>query len=375
MNTLREDFIVRLRPSSRGVEPTLLVRARSLPRITMTLSAVIHPPPPRLRLPPKWDSLQIASIMLVPVHTARIMLWQFCASTFETFFLGPNKIRYPFDFCGKNTFLYDILQVCNRPDIIDHASRIDIAQPHEDTDLCSLFYVVNISMDDLLASWRLVPATNSSPDPAWIRYLEIVESFGPFGAESWMTVHVSLMWLLDWFFLSPQILSYSTNKFCRKWRRMVRMRRDLNVSIAQRIQFSFPPCPPPMSGAVTLPLSETMPLITQSPVEIISPPLCGPNDINVFNTPTPSEDRGVTPTTSLVMPHPSRHKRHKKRKRKRRMDFYKKYFRPSPPPPQILQLPLAVTSMLDIHRSRSAGSFNVKDPPGTKCRDAYLPSR
>ncbi len=72
----------------------------------------------------------------------------------------------------------------NRPDIIDDASRVDIVHPHEESDLYMLFYVVNNSRDDLLASWRLVTATDFPPDPAWTRYLDIVESFGSFGAQS-----------------------------------------------------------------------------------------------------------------------------------------------------------------------------------------------
>jgi hypothetical protein len=124
-----------------------------------------------LRMPPKWDFLEIASFMLIRVHIARIMLWQYCATTFETFFLGStNKIRYPFDFCGKNTFLYDLPSSCHSPDIIDHASRIDIAHSLEETDPYSLFHVLNNSMDKLLT---IVPTTNFLPDPGWTRYLEL----------------------------------------------------------------------------------------------------------------------------------------------------------------------------------------------------------
>jgi hypothetical protein len=47
-----------------------LVRAGSLPWINTTLSAVI---PPRLHMPPKWDSLQVVSIIVVLFQCVRIM--------------------------------------------------------------------------------------------------------------------------------------------------------------------------------------------------------------------------------------------------------------------------------------------------------------
>lgn len=51
-----------------------IVRAGSLPWITTTLLAVI---PPRLHMPLKWDSLQTVSIIVVFVHSVRIMFWEY----------------------------------------------------------------------------------------------------------------------------------------------------------------------------------------------------------------------------------------------------------------------------------------------------------
>ncbi len=106
-------------------------------------------------------------------------------------------------------WLPSILRFCNRPDILDHASRIVITHPNEETDLYCLLYVINNSMDGLLASRTLASANDSPPDVGLekICYLEIVESFGSFGAKSWITVHVSHVasWLL--------ILLITTNSY------------------------------------------------------------------------------------------------------------------------------------------------------------------
>ena len=310
-----------------------------------------------MRHPPIWDPMQIHTIMLVPIPTARMMLWQYCHDTLVCFFCLTDQIRYPIGFCAQTTFLFDILRYSGCTDIITYATRIDISKPYDDTDLVALYHVVNHSMDATLASWR---ASNPPPDPIWSRYLQIVESFGPYGEESWLTVHLSFMWLLDWFFLTPSTISYSTNKFRRQWRLMTKIRRGLSNSILLRRKYSSPPYLPPKSKVdlehmvlATSTMTLTFPSNESSKADDPSFSSC------VF---TPTENIEVTPSFSLVMPLPSRHRRYKKRRRKRRMDFYKRYYR-LPPPPKIPQLPLADTAIPDLHRSRSAGSYNIKDPP------------
>jgi hypothetical protein len=80
--------------------------------------------------PPKWDGLQLSSIRLIPISIARYMIWDYCACTFETFFLGPtNAANFPIEFCGGgDQFTFNIILQCNRPDLYyDCASRIDIS--------------------------------------------------------------------------------------------------------------------------------------------------------------------------------------------------------------------------------------------------------
>jgi hypothetical protein len=117
------------------------------------------------------------------------------------------------------------------------------------------------------------PSSNP-PSTIWHRYLQILESFGPFGDECWLTVHASMWWLLDLFFLSPLSISYSTGKFCRKWRLMVNMRRSFNDAIKPYIcytSYSYIPriSPPPID---ILSLSENASSLDSAP-SICSPPL------------------------------------------------------------------------------------------------------
>ncbi len=88
-------------------------------------------------------------------------------------------------------------------------------------------------------------ASLASNDDIWTRYLQIVDSFAPFGPESGMTVHVSLSWLLDDFFLFQASLSFSSAKFCRRWRLMKRF----SALIVPCIKYTNPLRP-------ALPLSE-----------------------------------------------------------------------------------------------------------------------
>jgi hypothetical protein len=64
------------------------------------------------------------------------------------------------------------------------------------------------------------------------------------------------------------------------------------------------------------------------------------------------------PVSSFVLLSPPPHTHKQKRKRKRRMNSYR-LFRPHPTPPPIMQVPLAITSVPDIHRNRSVGSYNI----------------
>jgi hypothetical protein len=122
----------------------------------------------------------------------------------------------------------------------------------------------------------------------WHRYLQILESFGPFGDECWLTVHVSMWWLLDLFFLSPLSISNSTGKFRRKWRLMVKM-RCIYVASMMLSSHSYI-CYTSYSYIYFL---DSAPLICSPPVLLVFPPA----------------------------PH--------HRKRKRRWNLFRKYFRPS----------------------------------------------
>ena len=68
--------------------------------------------------------------------------------------------------------------------------------------MSAIYQLAHTSMDDLLVSWRTTTSVAPSPNTIWHRYLQILESFGPFGDECWITVHASMWWLLDLFFLS-----------------------------------------------------------------------------------------------------------------------------------------------------------------------------
>ncbi len=65
------------------------------------------------------------------------------------------------------------------------------------------WHIPHTSMDGLLVSQRTATSVAPPPSTIWHRYLQILESFGPFGDECWLTFHASMWWLLDLFFLSP----------------------------------------------------------------------------------------------------------------------------------------------------------------------------
>ncbi len=79
--------------------------------IDMHLPA-LSPEKIRPRIPPQWERLLVSSLILVPVFTARHLLWRFLSATFDNYFLN-NCAAYPFGFCGGLTFLFEILNQSN----------------------------------------------------------------------------------------------------------------------------------------------------------------------------------------------------------------------------------------------------------------------
>jgi hypothetical protein len=114
----------------------------------------------RPRIPPKWERLQVSSLILVPVSTARHLLWRFLSATFDNYFLN-NCAAYPFGFCGGLTFLFEILNQSNCQEAFSYCYLIDVTRPAEHCDMFALHSVVSLTMDDLLKSWRRAPLASN----------------------------------------------------------------------------------------------------------------------------------------------------------------------------------------------------------------------
>lgn len=332
-------------------------RLHSIPcpqdRVTISLPSV---QPPRVLVPraqPPWQSMQLDSIRLVPVPDARQLIWDFCWVTFDKFFPDPAHIfSFPPEYCGGPYFVTDILFHCNRPDLHDCAHRIDITQrPKVKTDTHAVYQLANTSMDDLLTSWRQSTVRGPLLNTSWHRYLQILDSFGPYGDECWLTVHASMWWLLDSYFISPPSLSYSTGKFRRQWRLMLKMRRRLNDAILSKVRYTsytyIPPIPPPL------------PTDVPPSFESVSPSVVSPLSNGTCDAP-------------LIFPPPPHSRKRKHRKRHRRQwNRMRKRLRP-PDPLSMQKLQLVQTTIPDKLVNRSFGSLNARDPPYRQHCDAVM---
>jgi hypothetical protein len=240
MEKLRGNLISQLKVLTQPRQWSLSEIARQTPRIVMSLPSVVLPPPPHcLPQQPKWEVLQIASITSVPPPEARRLLWKFCALATESYFrCDLNKILFPYGFCDGFSSIYDILTHCNYLPLLPCAC--DFSKPTEETDLFVLYQVVATPMDALLSSWRTYLTSDPLTDVWWDRYLSLLESFGPFGEESWVTVHLSTLWLLDYSLLGCDTPPYSSFKFRDRWRSMVLLRRRFNSEILRHIQYLSP---------------------------------------------------------------------------------------------------------------------------------------
>jgi hypothetical protein len=141
---------------------------------------------------------------------------------------------------------------------------------------------------------------------------------------------------------SPLSISYSTGKFRRKWRLMVKMRRSFNDAIRPHICYTsysyIPRVSPPPSIAILSPIENASPL-DSSPLVYFPPPVL------------------------LVFPPPPHYRKRKHRKRRRRRwNLFRKYFRPSDTA-SIEKVQLIQTMIPDKLVNRSFGSLNARDPP------------
>jgi hypothetical protein len=118
----------------------------------------------------------------------------------------------------------------------------DCSQPTAETDLFPSYHGFTTPMDALINSWRAYLVLDSPTDAWWNQYLTILNSLGPFGEESWVTVHLSTLWLLDYSFLvDPDTLYNASTKFRYRWRAMIYLRKRFNSEILQQIQYSSAP--------------------------------------------------------------------------------------------------------------------------------------
>jgi hypothetical protein len=283
-------------------------------------------------------------------------------------------------------------------------------------------------MDELICSWRSSPRVTLTFDSAlWHQYFRYLDQIGPFGGESWITVHASLCWLMD-----PMYTKYSPSpsSIAQSWNVMTDLRGHLAARLKQQLNPPLKPVsqlidrllhlnysnkitPRPWKGCVRTPHLLTpyslLPLsgklargwrLKQKKRRILkvdisnfrsipSLPLAASdklfplfdNSSFVFHIPVPVQ---ISPSVVDILEEPPEHvsvesyfsvrspppQRRRRKKRKRRMDFYHRYHRP--PPPQILQAPLAVTMAPDIHSNRSFGSYNTRDPRTRSIVHAYL---
>ena len=337
---------------------SLKTLAHSAPRVCIPLSPPV-PPKPLPSQPPAWNPLQICDIFLIPPASACRLVSQFLTQTMTEYFYFNMPL--PMGFLGGFTYLYDILLHCNRSDLHELAHLFEIQRPLP-SDWSAISRVMSPSMDILLCSWKSSSFSSPSVPTYWTRYLQILDSFGPYYGESWITVHLSFSWLLDSFFLSPIRLSHTTRKFRRRWCTMTKLRNGLHARIVPLICYSSPPSPP-------------IPTLSRSPPSFR--PITPPPFVLDFEVSVSPYDQLRTPSPCMItLPPVLNLRKRKRRKRKRRMDNYRTPgFVRLPPQRPLIQIPLAVTSVINRHKNRSCGSINTRDPPEHKRCDAYQVSR
>jgi hypothetical protein len=142
MILLRRHVVSKIQRTSRI---QLLRHAACFARIHLPIFVLPPPETIRPRLPPQWEHLQVSSLMLVPVPTARHLLWRSLSATFDNYFLN-NCAAYPFGFCRVYTFLFDILQQSNCQEAYSCCSLIDVTCSAEQFDIYRLWKVLFLSV-------------------------------------------------------------------------------------------------------------------------------------------------------------------------------------------------------------------------------------
>jgi hypothetical protein len=172
------------------------------------------PSSPRLGFAPSWNPIYIDFRLLncVKAHDLVIQFHWACLLL---------STKHP---AGVIDHWCEMLQYCQRFDLHDAIMRYKTNCGLTTRDLRSLVYT---SMDDLLFSWRGHdnPSlySNHLSYLQYTAYIEFVDSLGPFGDESWITVHASLFW---WFNTDFAILySHSSTLFLKWWNRMTKLRQ------------------------------------------------------------------------------------------------------------------------------------------------------
>ncbi len=225
---------------------------------------------------------------------------------------------------------------------------VDLAVAPVEANLSAWYHLFTVTMDDLLGSWRSGNSLGARTwDARWHKYFSTLELLGPFGEESWFTVHTSFSWLFDHFFLSSFSISLSSVSFRRRWRIMSCLRSRFALTISERPRYHIPPSPPPT-------------LLTA-----ISAPTCLPFSYDETSLAEAEAKRccSPVPTRHMLPPPLHRKKRHKKKRKRRVVTLLRSY---SPSPPKLRVVPRSFTCAPDIHVNRSSGSFNARDPPAAK---------
>jgi hypothetical protein len=162
--------------------------------------------------PPKWVSLNTASLSMLPVGSTWKMLKRFCFTTYDKYAHGRNRAKGEGDplckVCSKEDSLLHILCDCNRLNL-----QVIRSQALE-------------AMTFLLEEWQR-DTISPMEQAMWTRYLSNVTSSNIFDEECWLSVHTdaSIQWLFGEDFLTSAITIGDRTMLLKRWKLMMRLRR------------------------------------------------------------------------------------------------------------------------------------------------------
>ena len=278
-------------------------------------------------LPPKWASLNISTIRLLPVGSSWKMIKRFCFITYDKYAHGRNRAKGEGD---------PLCTHCGLPDSLQH---ILCSCPREE--LQQLRQLAHSSIDDLLISWRLPNGFSPEEEAMWNRYLSNVENNGPFGDECWLGVFSdeALQWLFHPAFLTlPSPSPFDLIHFFKRWKIVVGLRRKFADSIIMNQQVNCPSLSQNRSnnsppGRIELPSHRDPQRQHRYPsnFSLLPLPRSCPGLKQFFRSKKPKQPKSSSKFSfpPLIFPPP-----YKRKRKQRRMEYYFSRIHPPVSPPR-----------------------------------------